>query len=196
MPSFRLPTPEPNGDDRGVSRGRNTWQGAARSRTSNLKAARARLYQARRQIALLFILALALLVWFAPPPREWGAKPAVVELGTSPLRPVLSGAGAKDGPDPIRWLQENSDNKWSVSNRAFGGAGQPNKPKAALISLVRNQELEGIVQSMTQLEYHWNHKYQYPWIFFNDEPFNDEFKVRRFPLSSVPLTHCSVQRKT
>ncbi len=33
------------------------------------------------------------------------------------------------------------------------------------------------MQSMSQLEYHWNRKYQYPWIFFNDEPFTDEFKV-------------------
>lgn len=51
------------------------------------------------------------------------------------------------------------------------------RPRAALISLVRNSELEGIVQSMQQLEYHWNRNYHYPWIFFNDEEFNDEFKV-------------------
>ncbi|EHL03139.1 putative Alpha-1,2 mannosyltransferase KTR1 [Glarea lozoyensis 74030] len=29
---------------------------------------------------------------------------------------------------------------------------------------------------MKQLEERWNSKYQYPWIFFNDEPFTDEFK--------------------
>jgi len=33
------------------------------------------------------------------------------------------------------------------------------------------------MQSMRQLEYQWNRKYQYPWVFFNDEPFSDEFKV-------------------
>ena len=64
------------------------------------------------------------------------------------------------------------------------------KPKAALISLVRNQELDGIIQSMTQLEYHWNHKYQYPWVFFNDEPFNDDFKVR----VDIPSASCGPYR--
>lgn len=55
------------------------------------------------------------------------------------------------------------------------------RPRAALISLVRNSELEGIVQSISQLEHHWNHKYRYPWVFFNDEPFTDEFRVRLAP---------------
>jgi hypothetical protein len=30
---------------------------------------------------------------------------------------------------------------------------------------------------MCQLELHWNHKYHYPWIFFNEKLFSDEFKV-------------------
>jgi len=30
---------------------------------------------------------------------------------------------------------------------------------------------------MSQLEARWNSKYQYPWIFFNDEPFSDAFKA-------------------
>ena len=64
--------------------------------------------------------------------------------------------------------------------------GQPGKyagrPRAALISLVRNQELDGILQSMRQLEYHWNRRYNYPWIFFNEQPFSEEFKVRDFGL--------------
>lgn len=33
-----------------------------------------------------------------------------------------------------------------------------------------------MVQSMRQLEQRWNHKYNYSWIFFNDEPFDDHFK--------------------
>ena len=33
---------------------------------------------------------------------------------------------------------------------------------------------------MQQLEWHWNHKYQYPWVFFNNEPFSEEFQVRAF----------------
>jgi hypothetical protein len=66
-----------------------------------------------------------------------------------------------EGPDPIRWLEENSNNKYAVSN----GLHLPSlrwdtRPKAALISLVRNSELEGMMQSMRQLEFRWNRKYQ------------------------------------
>ncbi|PSS23487.1 glycosyltransferase family 15 protein [Amorphotheca resinae ATCC 22711] len=50
--------------------------------------------------------------------------------------------------------------------------------RAALISLVRNEDLQGIVSSMRQLEAVWNSKYNYPWIFFNNVPFTEEFKKR------------------
>lgn len=33
-----------------------------------------------------------------------------------------------------------------------------------------------MVQSMIDLERTWNHKFNYPWTFFNDKEFTDEFK--------------------
>ena len=98
--------------------------------------------------------------------------------------------------DPLAWLDRNSGDKWAEKvggGGLLGGLGSMfegmggvslgnGKPKAALISLVRNSELEGIVQSMTQLEWRWNRKYNYPWVFFNDEEFSEEFKVRSPPL--------------
>jgi len=33
-----------------------------------------------------------------------------------------------------------------------------------------------MVQSMVDLERTWNSKFNYPWTFFNDVPFTDEFK--------------------
>ena len=83
----------------------------------------------------------------------------------------------------MRWLQHNSGNKFAEKSalgllNSIPSLGHHSaKPRAALISLVRNSELPGLVQSMRQLEYRWNQKYNYPWIFFNDEPFSDEFKV-------------------
>ncbi|KAK3708398.1 putative mannosyltransferase ktr4 [Vermiconidia calcicola] len=47
---------------------------------------------------------------------------------------------------------------------------------ATLLSLVRNKELKELVQSMQDLERTWNHKFNYPWTFINDEPFTEEFK--------------------
>ena len=79
--------------------------------------------------------------------------------------------------DPIQWLKENSSPNDLRASR----------PKAALISLVRNEELDGILQSMQQLEFHWNGRYNYPWVFFNEKPFSEEFKVR--PLSILIQSH-------
>jgi mannosyltransferase len=50
--------------------------------------------------------------------------------------------------------------------------------KATILSLVRNEELEDMLRSMGDLERTWNHKFNYPWTFFNDKPFTDEFKRR------------------
>ena len=48
---------------------------------------------------------------------------------------------------------------------------------ATLLSLVRNSELSQLVQSMQDLERTFNHKFNYPWTFINDEPFTEEFKT-------------------
>lgn len=67
----------------------------------------------------------------------------------------------KNRPDPVRWLEENSDNKHAVSKGHLPHFSVVSKrPKAALISLVRNSELRGMVHSMQQLEYRFNRKYQ------------------------------------
>ena len=54
-------------------------------------------------------------------------------------------------------------------------------------------------QSMKQMECRWNRKYQYPWVFFNDEPFTDEFMAATQNLTSsqcyyeiVPKEHWSL----
>ena len=141
----------------------------------------------KRQVAMVVCLALALFVWVAPPPSTWRRRVVHITLpqpATSPyqiLQPLPAPRTQKNAPDPLRWLEKNSNNKYAVTPRSkLLGSITPHlsqKPRAALISLVRNSELPGLMQSMRQLEYHWNRKYQYPWIFFNDEPFSDEFKV-------------------
>jgi alpha 1,2-mannosyltransferase len=101
----------------------------------------------------------------------------------SNLPGAISGPRVGSGANPDQWLSDYTGDTHTVQKG--GMLARTNKPKAALISLVRNQELDGIVQSMTQLEYKWNHKYQYPWVFFNDEPFSEEFKVRELPLYEI-----------
>ena len=50
------------------------------------------------------------------------------------------------------------------------------KANAVIIMLVRNRELRGALNSMLQLEEKFNHRYEYPWVFLNEEPFTDDFK--------------------
>ncbi|KJZ80522.1 hypothetical protein HIM_00372 [Hirsutella minnesotensis 3608] len=49
---------------------------------------------------------------------------------------------------------------------------------ATLLALVRNEEVDDMVSSMKDLERTWNSKFNYPWTFFNDEPFSEEFKKK------------------
>ena len=50
------------------------------------------------------------------------------------------------------------------------------KANAAIVSLARNGDIDGIVFSMKQMEDRFNKKYQYPYVFLNEEVFSDEFK--------------------
>ncbi|KAI8997582.1 nucleotide-diphospho-sugar transferase [Pilobolus umbonatus] len=48
--------------------------------------------------------------------------------------------------------------------------------KAAFVVLARNNELYSLRSSMRYLENRFNKKYNYPWIFLNEQPFTEEFK--------------------
>ena len=151
----------------------------------------------KRQIAVILCLLLALLLWLAPHFR----RKTVIHVNlqqplTAPYRAFLPGLSLddSDAPDPHKWLEQNSDDKFSlpetsgILSSVLNWKTTSSQPRAALISLVRNSELEGMMQSMRSLELHWNRKYRYPWIFFNDEPFSDEFKVR-LPLEKAQITN-------
>ena len=151
----------------------------------------------KRQFLVLVVLLLALVVWVVPPPSVWRNRVVHITLParvTSPYQALHSQPSeiARKSPrDALQWLQKNSQNKFAVMSRSglfhfLPSLQVSTRPRAALISLVRNSELPGLMQSMRQLEYHWNRKYQYPWIFFNEEPFTDEFKAR----------HCSSHNET
>ncbi|GAA5929575.1 hypothetical protein JCM3775_002380 [Rhodotorula graminis] len=61
------------------------------------------------------------------------------------------------------------------------------RANAAFVALVRNNEREAMRNSMRHLESRFNRRYNYPWVFLNDEPFDDEFKkgVRSMTRSEV-----------
>jgi len=56
------------------------------------------------------------------------------------------------------------------------GPIQDGTANAVMLMLARNNELEGAVSSVKQLEENFNHRYHYPWVFLNEGPFTEEFK--------------------
>lgn len=98
-------------------------------------------------------------------PQLLSSKQVLRNDGFDPPMPTFSTPSPKL-IDPVRWLRENSDDRYSVSTSGFPQLGQMaigGRPRAAIISLVRNTELQGMLQSMRQLEYRWNRKYKV-WI--------------------------------
>lgn len=54
--------------------------------------------------------------------------------------------------------------------------GKKDKPKACFVSLVRNSEIWELTKSIASVQDKFNGKFDYPWVFLNDEPFTEEFK--------------------
>lgn len=146
----------------------------------------------RVSIALCFMLGLAACYWKSN-------RSSLISTGNTTPKHILRASESTHAPleeSPVQWMLTNSNNAHAFGEQlSFATLLRRSRwsvrPRAALISLVRNEELEGIVQSMRQLEYHWNHKYQYPWIFFNEQPFSETFKVRsrtRFGSQEQELT--------
>ncbi|KAK5057157.1 putative mannosyltransferase ktr4, partial [Cryomyces antarcticus] len=128
-----------------------------------------------KSMRLLAIVTLGVFLWLVVlifrTPGE--LKPPVGKTEQPDRDPNLDRANTPfylttgEPPEPLRRVEGNN---YAPDN--------PNSARinATLLSLVRNEELGGILQSMRDLERTWNHKFNYPWTFFNDVPFTEEFK--------------------
>lgn len=90
------------------------------------------------------------------------------KLSQSAYSPQLTNSFKKGSPK----LSSNSyvDNSAYPKNRTqIGGEN------ATMVMLVRNRELSGALDSMRSLEDRFNRDFRYPWVFLNDEPFDEEF---------------------
>ncbi|GMM34343.1 hypothetical protein DASC09_016680 [Saccharomycopsis crataegensis] len=57
-----------------------------------------------------------------------------------------------------------------------GAVAEETRANATIVSLVRNEELWKMVDSIRDVEDRFNGKYHYDWVFLNEEEFTDEFK--------------------
>ncbi|CAG8463607.1 8822_t:CDS:2 [Dentiscutata erythropus] len=77
--------------------------------------------------------------------------------------------------------------------------GQIGKANACFVVLTRSSELNEIRSTMRQIEDRFNRKYNYPYVFLNDEPFTEEFKnftkvmtKAKIEYGLVPKEHWSI----
>ncbi|KAG9236560.1 glycolipid 2-alpha-mannosyltransferase-domain-containing protein [Amylocarpus encephaloides] len=110
-------------------------------------------------VVLLFpcIVVVLILVLFVRHPKS----------GVSILMP----AGA---PPAIRKISEDHD-KVFVTGCLEPDTSKP-RANAAFVVLARNKELDGVIQSVKSIERHFNRWYHYPYVFLNDEKFNETFR--------------------
>lgn len=67
--------------------------------------------------------------------------------------------------------------------------------KACFVVLVRNSELDGLLHSMQQLENTFNSKFNYPYVFLNDDEFTEEFKQRTSSLTQAQTKYGKVDNQ-
>jgi len=61
------------------------------------------------------------------------------------------------------------------------------KENATFVSLVRNSEMRGIMTTISQIEKTFNKKYQYSYVFLNDQEFSDRFKQGISKVTKAPV---------
>lgn len=71
----------------------------------------------------------------------------------------------------------------------------PRRANATLVMLARNTDLNGVISSVEQLEARFNRKFNYPWVFLNDEPFSTDFKRRVSVLTDADVSFGLVPRE-
>ena len=83
-------------------------------------------------------------------------------------------------------------------NRTHAGVsatGMSPRPRenATFVMLASNSDVNSVVRAVHELEDRFNRKYNYPWIFLNNEQFSDEFKSYASVLLSSPHHYLSLR---
>lgn len=78
-------------------------------------------------------------------------------------------------PPSIRKISEKHDRVFATGCLNPEDAAKQPRANAAFVVLARNQELEGVIQSLKSIERHFNRWFHYPYVFLNDGEFTEEF---------------------
>ncbi|CEI99035.1 hypothetical protein RMCBS344292_13129 [Rhizopus microsporus] len=81
----------------------------------------------------------------------------------------------------------NSSDNTTLIQPTFNTTEQVKREKAVIVILVRNNELRPMRRTLREFEDRFNRKYNYPYVFLNDEPFTDEFKQSISALTNAEI---------
>ncbi|KAM3584739.1 hypothetical protein VKS41_003545 [Umbelopsis sp. WA50703] len=84
--------------------------------------------------------------------------------------------------------QDTSKGTRNSSRAVCKGLKCERRANAVIVILCRNSELLPMRRTLRQFEDRFNRKYQYPYVFLNDEEFSDEFKESIKSLTSAKVT--------
>lgn len=96
----------------------------------------------------------------------------IILLGCLVLLLVAIIATFSSKEQPVKIAHQQSDTR----HTALSLHRHAHKVKGCYVILIRNSELDGIASTMAQIEDTFNSKFDYPYVFLNDEPFTDHFK--------------------
>ncbi|CCK71750.1 alpha-1,2-mannosyltransferase KTR1 KNAG_0H03360 [Huiozyma naganishii CBS 8797] len=110
-------------------------------------------------------------------------KIAIAVIGLLTFYIVFQGASVSSHGNSVSSTQLSAGNS-AVKNAKTGyqyrTVSYPKytgpKEKATFVTLVRNSDLYSLLPSIKSVEDRFNHKFNYDWVFLNDEEFTDEFK--------------------
>jgi mannosyltransferase len=141
----------------------------------------------RRVNRLLALVALVVVSVFIVRKINHSATPQVSQQQQEEsLRTTAPKHPGSSPPSPNPLLQEVGEPEGILTHI---GDTDRRRANATLLSLVRNSELRGIVRTMQDIERTFNSKFNYPWTFFNDEPFTEEFKRRTQAMTKAPCRY-------
>ena len=81
------------------------------------------------------------------------------------------------------------------SSKPIATTDPSRRAKAAIVVLARNSDLPGVLLSMQHMEQRFNGKYRYPYVFLNEEDFDNEFKQRTSASTQSRTLYGSVPEK-
>ncbi|KAI8072485.1 nucleotide-diphospho-sugar transferase [Gongronella butleri] len=111
-----------------------------------------------------------------PSHKVWLAVGAAMFLLMLSWRTLSSSAFSHPATSPTR-------------SKGVSSAGSDDPVRACFVILVRNNELDGIKSTIAQVEQTFNRKFNYPYVFLNDDYFTDEFIEQTSAMTNAPVSY-------